>query len=122
MQTKNHTQKESIDMKFLIFVLSLALYSFNYQLCEYFFADNIEAWWKLKYTIFSFIVFLLVGAYKVQDKGIERERWSMFAVNWFIGVMAFDIIDRCFFEPVLNWNDWIGLLVSGLIAWYKKNK
>jgi len=121
MPIKSHTQKENISMKFVLILTALFLYVFSYPICELAYADDIDKWWHLKYTIFSCIVFLLVFANWTKENGVARLKQVSFVASWFVGFLVFDLIDRLFFEPVLNWNDWFGLIISGVVAW-KKNK
>lgn len=103
-------------------IVSMALFVLNYTICEFIAGNNIEQWWKLKYTIFSLIILLLVLGYKYDEKTYLGQKYVRFITSWFIGLMAFDVIDRILFSPTLGWNDYLGLGFSALASWYNEKR
>lgn len=99
-------------MRTIIVLLSLLGYVFSYSICEYFFSQNIEMWYTLKYTTFSTIIALLVLSNKVEDDTLLDCRKTNFLLNIYLGVIASDIIDRCFFTTDLTSIDWIMLALN----------
>jgi hypothetical protein len=49
----------------------IILYFANYQICEFFYAEDIDAWNRLKYGILTFLFYLALE-YKPQDKFFEK--------------------------------------------------
>lgn len=39
-------------------ILSVSLFCFNYQICEYFYKDDITKWWGLKQNIYNVIIMM----------------------------------------------------------------
>jgi len=99
---------------YLVF-LSILIYIFSYSICEYVFPDNIEYWYSLKYTIFSFIIALLVLSNKFDDETFAERKKTSFLLNVYIGVLISDIIDRIFFTTDLNWTDFVLLAINVLV-------
>lgn len=109
-------------VRLLCLILSMALYVFNYLICEALSPNDIELWWKIKYTIFSLIILLLVLGYKYDEKTYLGQKYVRFVTSWFIGLMAFDVIDRILFSPTLGWNDYLGLALSAFASWYNEKR
>lgn len=69
-------------------------------------------WYTLKYTIFSSIIALLVLSNKVEEDTLLDCRKTNFLLNIYLGVIASDIIDRCFFTTDITAIDWIMLVLN----------
>lgn len=71
----------------------LLLYLLNYHICEYFYPNNVKAWWALKLNIYAIIVALAFLLASLNARGICK-----FFLNLGVGFAVSSVIDRMYFD------------------------
>lgn len=67
-------------MNYAVGILIVLLYFGNYQICEFFYSDDLYKWYQLKASILTLIIILAVK-YKAQNNVIEKLFNSMVLNN-----------------------------------------
>lgn len=110
-------------MKLVLTILSFIIWISSYGICEYYFADSVEEWWKLRMILYAVTYVLAMVANGIPGKSLAFTFFNCL----FIGIILEDITDRFLFD-VRNWelNDWIAidisLMVAALITFKKRKK
>lgn len=100
---------------------AIILYVFLYQICELFYSNDVDSWYKLKYTLLSTIVASLVLVNKVEDENLSEGKKTEFLLNVFIGVLISDIIDRVYFTTDFTYTDFVLLFINIMVnVWLSK--
>lgn len=102
-------------MKLAAAIVSIVLYFLSYQICEYFYATNIELWWDLRMKLYAVQFFILFAVLSKTTSGITR-----LMINFGLGISANDLIDRVFFDVTFfQWNDLLMLTLTALTSLYE---
>ncbi|MCQ4139244.1 hypothetical protein [Chryseobacterium sp. EO14] len=110
-------------MKLSLTIFSFILWISSYGICEYYFADSVEDWWKLRMILYAVTYFLAMAA-----NGFPGKSLALTFFNYlFLGIILEDITDRFFFDSrSWEWNDWIAidlsLMAAGFITFKKRKK
>lgn len=100
---------------------AIILYVFLYQICELFYSNDVDSWYKLKYTLLSTIVASLVLVNKVEDENLSEGKKTEFLLNVFVGVLISDIIDRVYFTTDFTYTDFVLLFINIMVnVWLSK--
>lgn len=99
----------------------LILYSLGYQICEFFYEDNIESWRSLRDLLTGIMVFIMVNLNslpktKIRDS-INVSFW-WFCFGNLVDRLLFDI-DKFVFSDYLLW---LTAIVAGLITYHVKRR
>ena len=78
-------------VKIVLAIVSILLFSFNYSICEFFYADNVKLWWDLKVNIYSVIFAMVLFSYSIGKKG-----WLKFVLYIGVGLAVSSMIDKIF--------------------------
>ena len=78
-------------VKIGLLILAIALFCLNYQICEYFYADDIKKWWDLKINIYSVVFGLILVSYSIGKTG-----WMRFILYIGSGFAVSSMIDKIF--------------------------
>ena len=106
--------------KLFLVIVILILFLGNYHICEYFYSDNVEGWWRLKINIYAIIVALAFFLSGIGARGTLR-----FITDLGAGFATASVIDRLYYDiTTITKSDVIMVLVTILIATldYKKEK
>lgn len=102
-------------MKSLLTTLSIVLWIFSFHICNYFFSDSIDNWWKLRMILYALCYSLMVMANNI--KGLSR--YTLFINYLTLGLVMEDVTDRLFFDSrIYEWNDFLSLDISLGVAFY----
>ena len=96
----------------------LLLYLLNFHICEYFYPDDVKAWWSLKLNIYAIIIALAFLLASLYARGICK-----FFLNLGVGFTVSSVIDRWYFDITQYTEvDVIMVIVTIMIAYidYKK--
>ena len=107
-------------IKIALPIIALLLFVFNYQICEYFYPDNINSWWTLKINIYAVIIALLFLYASFNKKGLTR-----FFLEIGVGFSVSNVIDKCYYNTrEFTKSDVLMILLTIAIAFYnyKKNE
>ena len=100
--------------------MSIVLWLSNYALCQYFYADDVDNWWKLKCAIYNICIVLILIALR-QGSNIKLK----LIINIGIGFVLSSVIDRLVFG-ITDFVDKDYLMIALTIAFsiydYKKEK
>jgi len=101
-------------VKYVIPIISFILFVGNYQICEYFYPNNIKEWWHLKVDIYSIIIALLFIY-----SSLFVKRWIRFLFDIFVGLTVSNVIDRIVFNVRdFKWNDILMIAITFVFAFY----
>ena len=100
------------EVKNILYILAILLFIFNYQICDYFYYNNIvkdlPKWWGLKSNIYAIIMMLVFYASLIKTKGFLRLILSIG-----LGLCASNVIDKCFFNVLeFRFNDIIMIIIT----------
>ena len=102
-QMDKYRLKANEYLKLIITVLSVLLFLFTYDICEYFYPDSdassIKGWWYLKVDIYLFLVgvcILIASMDKQKDKDILRLQKIITSIG--VGFAFSNVIDRRIFN------------------------
>lgn len=100
-------------MKIILTILSFVIWIGSFWICEYFFSESIEYWWKLRMILYAVTYFLMTAANNISGKS----KALLFFNYLFMGLIMEDITDRLFFD-IRHWepNDFIAIDFSLAIA------
>ena len=99
-------------------ILALLLFVGNYQICEYFFPNNIKSWWTLKVNIYALILAFLFLYSSFNKNGIER-----FLLEIGVGFSISSVIDKCFYNSrEFTKSDFVMIILTISIAFYNYRK
>jgi len=73
--------------------IAFLLFALNYQICEFFYEDDITRWWYLKSDLLAMSVCSSLVASRIRTGGLTRIILTL-GVGWSIS----DVIDRVFFD------------------------
>lgn len=76
-----------------LFFTSILLFVFSYDICEYFFSEDIDKWWSTKCNIYSIIIALLFVASSIDKRGVLR-----FVLDIGVGFTVSNVVDRLYFN------------------------
>ena len=108
-------------MKIFLSVLIVVLWLSSYQICEYFYSNDIEAWWKLRTTLYSLIIALSFTLSNLNTKN----RIVKFVTHLSMGLAYSDFIDRLLYDTrEFRVNDIVMIILTFAFAIYdyKKNE
>ena len=101
-------------MRLVLTTLSAIINLASYHICNYFFIDNIDKWYDLKFILTSFSFVLLYQSLSYQANKLDR-----FFTTIYCGIFIEDFIDRLFFNiTYYEWNDILALLITIAVAIY----
>ena len=106
-------------MKVALMCMSFAIWISSYWICEFYFSNSVEEWWKLRMILYAIVYFLSIAANGIYGKS----RAVLFFNVLFMGIVLEDITDRLFFDS-RNWefNDWIAIdfsIAAALLLTFK---
>lgn len=108
-----------INLKTPILVVAIAMFLFNYTICDFFYWNeetnkfiNKKLWWFLKCDIYRFSLLLLAVSYAIGQKG-----WIRFFLELFIGFLLASLMDDNHLE--INKRDVIMAIAAVLYASYE---
>ena len=99
-----------------LYILAILLFSFNYNICNFFYYNNevkdLYKWWDLKSNIYAVIMALMFYASSIGEKGKLK-----FILNIGIGFTISNVIDKVYFNVlVFNENDIIMIILTVCFA------
>lgn len=100
--------------KFILTLLALFLFVFNYQICEYFYPykSQLKNWWTLKVNIYAVIMMLIFLSQSLGNKG-----WLKFILYIGVGFTMSSVIDKVFFDVrVFTVSDLLMILTTLIFA------
>ena len=80
-------------MRLALAIVAVVLFFSNYQVCEFFYKNDIDAWWKLKQNIYNAIIAICFYLARHKTSGLIR-----FILDIGIGLSISNCIDRIFFD------------------------
>ncbi len=102
-------------IKILLSSIVIILFVGNYQLCEYFYSDDINKWWVLRTNIYAVIFALSLTLARIGKEGVLR-----FILSIGIGLSISDVIDRLVFNSnIFNYSDILMIITTVSIAFYE---
>lgn len=99
--------------KEILSIIVVLLFIGNYQICEYFYKDDLNKWWDLKTNIYSVIFGL---CFKIALIG--RRGFLKFILLIGFGFSVSDIIDRIFFDVTNFTNADILMIILTILTSY----
>ena len=78
-------------VKIGLLLTALFLFCFNYQICEFFYFDDIKSWWGLKVNIYSVVFACILASYSIGKSG-----WLKFWLYIGVGFSVSSMIDKIF--------------------------
>ena len=76
-------------------IISLLLLCFNYDICEYYYSDNIKKWWHLKVDIYCLIISLLFIFASINFKNSKLHKLIL---DICVGLSLVNVVDRFFYN------------------------
>lgn len=102
-------------MKIGLSILIILLWVFNYDICEYFYANDIDSWWKLKINIYGICIALCFGLLNMYVTK-KKER---FIINIGAGLAISNVVDRFFYDVnTFTKSDTIMIILTVIFAIY----
>lgn len=100
--------------------MSFIIWISSYWICDFYFSNSIDEWWKLRMIIYAIVYFMMIAANGIPGKS----KIILFLNTLFMGIVLEDITDRLFFDS-RSWefNDWIAIdisIASALFLAFKK--
>ena len=80
-------------IKLLLPITSLLILCFNYDICEYFYSNDVKKWWHLKVDLYALIICLLFVYSSIKKKGFTR-----LVLDICVGISASNVVDRFFYN------------------------
>ena len=112
------------NLRISLYVLSIVIFLFNYQICEYFYPledeESIRMWWHLKNHIYSIVIAISFIASSIDEKGVLR-----FVLDIGVGFTVSNVVDRLYFNTTqFTKADILMILLTFLFAIidYKKDE
>ena len=112
------------NLRTLVYVIALVLFTSNYQICEYFYPltddESIKMWWFTKSNIYGVIVALVLLASSIGERGVLR-----FVLDVGIGLSMSNVVDRLYFNTnQFNKYDIVMIAITIIVSIidYKKEK
>ena len=108
-------------MRIFLSILIVVVWLCSFQLCEYFYSNNIEEWWKLRTTLYSLIIALSFTLSSLNTKN----KIVKFVLQIAMGFAYSDFIDRLLYDTrEFRANDIIMIILTFAFAIYdyKKNE
>tara|TARA_R110002020_G_scaffold221575_2_gene429706 strand:+ start:96 stop:431 length:336 start_codon:yes stop_codon:yes gene_type:complete len=108
-------------MRVFLLVFIILLWLSSYEICEYFYSNDLRAWWKLRTTLYSLIIALSFTLSSLNTKN----KFVKFVLQIAIGFAYSDFIDRAFYNTrEFRANDIVMILITFAFAIYdyKKNE
>lgn len=102
-------------MRLSLAIIGLLLFTFNYQICEFFYAEDLNKWWGLKQNIYNIIIAIFSYlAYETSNK------FFRFVMDVTIGFCISNCVDRLFFDVNSFTNsDYVMIIITITTATYK---
>lgn len=98
-------------INFLLAVICILLYVFNFEICDYYCTD-LKEWYALRYKLYA-ALFAISYYLETTKKG----RSTYFLLKVLGGITFGDFIDRCFFDVTQRqWNDIVTIIFSLIYA------
>ena len=95
-------------VKIVIIILTIILFCFNYQICEYLYPKDLKLWWGLKSNIYAVIVALTFYSSSIDTKGVVKLILSIG-----VGLAVSNVIDKVFFNVLdFRYNDIIMIVLT----------
>ncbi len=105
-------------LKILLSSIVVALFVGNYQICEFFYKEDVNKWWILRTNIYSLMFAVLFYVIKIESRGFFR-----FILSIGVGLSFSDVIDRLYFNSnVFNYSDIFMIIITVSIAAYEYAK
>lgn len=87
----------------------------NYNICEYFYSDNLEMWWELRTNIYSIMFALAMFIALLGTSGLLR-----FILSVGVGLCMSDVVDQIFFDiTTFNKSDIAMIFITLTISTYE---
>ena len=85
------------NLRIFLYVLSILIFSLNYQICEYYYPcldqESINNWWDLKTHIYGIVIAMILIASSIDKKGVLR-----FVLDIGVGFTVSNVVDRLYFN------------------------
>lgn len=109
MLKKNFQLKK---VKIILNIVAILLFSLNYQICEFFYPEDISKWWALKMNMYAVIIALVFTAQSLDSKG-----WLRFVLYIGVGFAISSVIDKLFLDVrVFTVGDLLMIVVTVILA------
>ncbi len=96
--------------KFLLSIIAVLLFCFNYQICEFFYSNSLNNWWDLRTNIYAILFAVALTIARYDSKG-----WIRFVLNVGIGFSVSDVIDRVYFDITVFTQADIYMIIATLL-------
>jgi len=81
------------NLRILLYTISIVLFAFSYEICDYLYFDDIDAWWDTKCNMYAIITSIVFIASSIGKKGILR-----FVLDIGVGFTVSNVVDRLYFN------------------------
>ena len=108
-------------MRIFLSILIVVVWISSFQLCEYFYSNDIEKWWELRTTLYSLVIALSFTLSSLNTKN----KIVKFVLQIVMGFAYSDFIDRLLYDTrEFRANDIIMIILTFAFAIYdyKKNE
>lgn len=101
--------------KITLSTLAIALFVFNFKICDWLCGNDMTKWWFLKSDIMAICFCLTLIASKIRTSGLCRIVLSL-GIGWSVS----DVVDRVFFDiRYFTMTDVIMLIITIIYATYE---
>ncbi len=80
-------------VRIILTSLAVILFFSNYQICEYFYKDDLNKWWDLKINIYALIIAIVFVSQSIGSKG-----WYRFVLDIGVGFSISSVIDKIYYN------------------------
>lgn len=95
-------------IKTILVIIAVILFLVNYQICEFFYPNDIKKWWALKINNYAVVLALTFISYGINTKGILK-----LILNISAGLMISSVIDKVWFNVrEFRYNDIIMIILT----------
>jgi hypothetical protein len=106
------------EVKIFLYILSILLFVFNYQICDFFYYNenvkDLKKWWGLKSNIYAIIMAIIFYASLLNTKGVLK-----LVLNIGLGLCISNVIDKVFFNVLeFRYNDIFMIVITVSLSLY----
>lgn len=80
-------------VRIILNIIAILLFVLNYQICEFFYPEDIKQWWALKVNLYAVIIALVFYSASINTKG-----WVKFVLYIGVGFSISSVIDKVFLD------------------------
>ena len=81
-------------MRIIFAILIVVLLSFNYEICEYFYSDDLDKWWTLRINLYAVIIALSMQLANTK----QQNKYVRLVLNIGTGLAFSNVVDRWFYN------------------------